>query len=146
MQIIEIISGKLTKDETRDIHKVPLGWEDRTKSRQKVKTEQGEEFAIALSTGQSLNIGDILFEDKERIIVIDSIKENVLVVYPSSPQEMAKIAFQIGNRHAPIQIEEDRILTPYDRLMEDFLKKLHFHCEVTTDTFTHDFSTYHHHS
>ncbi|MED5579268.1 MAG: urease accessory protein UreE [Nitrospinota bacterium] len=146
MQIIETISGHLTKGETRDIHKVALGWEDRTKSRQKVKTEQGEEFAIALSTGQTLNIGDILLEDKGRVVVIDSIKEDVLVVYASSPEEMAKIAFQIGNRHAPIQIEKDRILTPYDRLMEDFLKKQHFHCEVAVETFTHDFSTYHHHS
>ncbi|MFL2932360.1 MAG: urease accessory protein UreE [bacterium] len=146
MNIIETISGQLKDRETREIQKIPLGWEERTKSRQKVRTENGEEFAIALTTGQTLKVGDILLEDRDRVVVIDAIKEDVLVLHPNSAEEMAKIAFQIGNRHAPIQIEKDRILTPYDRLMEDFLKKLHFDCEVSVETFTHDFSTYHHHS
>ncbi len=102
---------------------VVLGWEGRRKSRQRVFTVRGTEMAIALPTGSVLLNGDVLYADEARCIVVEAAPEDVLSVRPGSNVEFASIAHEIGNRHLPICIFEDSLMTVYDPFFEDFLKK-----------------------
>lgn len=145
MIVVDRIVGKLSDGETRRVERVPMGWEDRLRSRQRATTDHGTELGIGLPTGQAMHEGDVLHEDDERVVVVATVPEDVLVLRPGSSVEMGRVAFQVGNRHAPIQVKEDRILTPYDHVVEEYFRKMGVRCERAKEPFTHDFGAYHHH-
>ena len=145
MIVVEELIGKLAEDEPRRVERVALGWEDRLRSRQRVKSDAGTEFGIALPTGQALAEGDVLFEDGERVVAVSTIPEDVLVLYANSAEELARIAYQVGNRHAPVAVEKERVLTPYDSVIEEYFKKLGVRRGRATEPFTHGFGAFHSH-
>lgn len=142
MILVEEIRGRLSADERRRVERVSLGWEDRLRSRQRVRSDAGTELGVALPTGRPLREGDILFEDDARVVVVSAVAEDVLVLYPESEVEMGRLCYQVGNRHAPICVEEGRILTPYDHVLEEYFSRLGARCERVRAPFTHDFGAF----
>lgn len=145
MIVVESIQGKLSEKESRRVERVPLGWEDRLRSRQRVISDRGTELGIALPTGQALRDGDILFQDPDRVITVATIPEEVLALYPAGKMSLGRIAYQVGNRHAPISVKADRVLTPYDSVLEEYFRKMGVRCEKVSEPFTHDFGQFHNH-
>lgn len=145
MIVVEELVGKLAGDETRRVERVALGWEDRLRSRQRVRSDAGTEIGIALPTGQALAEGDVLFEDDERVVVVGAIPEDVLVLYADSAEELARAAYQVGNRHAPVAVEEGRVMTPYNSVLEEYFQKMGVRTERVIEIFAHDFGVYHNH-
>lgn len=145
MILVEEIRGRLSADESRRVERVALGWEDRLRSRQRVRTDSGTELGVALPTGHPMREDDILFEDEERVVVVAAIPEDVLVLYAESPLELGRLCYQVGNRHAPICVQDGRVLTPYDSVLEAYFVKMGVRCEKTKEAFTHDFGSFHTH-
>ncbi len=143
MILVEGIRGRLCADERRRVEHVALGWEDRLRSRQRLRSDSGTELGVALQTGQPLREGDILFEDEERVVAVVAIPEDMLVLHPESPVEMGRLCYQVGNRHAPICVRDGRVLTPYDSVLEAYFVKMGVRCEKTKEPFTHDFGAFH---
>jgi urease accessory protein len=102
---------------------VVLNWEDRRKSRQRLRTTKGIEIAVALPTGTILYNGDILYMNNNSYIIVEAAEEDVIVIYPDDMTKGAVIAYEIGNRHLPISINGDSIMTPYNHVLEEYLKK-----------------------
>jgi urease accessory protein len=102
---------------------IVLGWEDRRKPRQRLTTKEGTEIALGLSTGTILKDGDILYIDDRCYIAVEAAKEDVIVIYPEDIEEGAVIAYELGNRHLPISIGKENIITPQNAQIEEFLKK-----------------------
>jgi len=102
---------------------VVLNWEERRKSRQRLKTTKGIEIAIALPTGTILYNGDILYINNNSYISVEAAEEDVLVIYSGGMTRGAVIAYEIGNRHLPISINGDTIITPYNHVFEEYLKR-----------------------
>ena len=102
---------------------IVLGWEDRRKSRQRVKTSEGSEIALAFSTGTVLREGDILFMDDHRYIAVEATKEDIITIYPENMEESALVAYEIGNRHLPVSIAKGKIMTIRNAPLEELLKK-----------------------
>ncbi len=145
MIVVDEIRGKISRDETRRVERVALGWSDRLRSRQRVTSDCGTELGIALPTGQALHEGDILFEDEKRVVAVATIAEDVLAIYPGTEVDLGRIAYQVGNRHAPIAVGKERVLTPYDHVLEEYFRKENVRCEKITEPFTHDFGAFHSH-
>ncbi len=145
MILVEEIRGRLSGDERRRVERVALGWEDRLRSRQRARSDAGTELGVALPTGRALSEGDVLFEDDERVIAVSAIPEDVLALHADSALELGRLCYQVGNRHAPICVREDRVLTPYDGALEAHFEKLGVRCEKTREPFTHDFGAFHGH-
>ncbi|MBI5043404.1 MAG: urease accessory protein UreE [Nitrospirae bacterium] len=112
-----------------------LNWEDRRKSRQKIKTEKGVEIAIALPTGTILNDGDILYRDDKCCIAVEAEKEDVISIQLDDITGSAMIAYELGNRHAPVSFSNRRLMTPYNHLIEGLLKRLGIRYECKKDIF-----------
>lgn len=145
MILVEEIRGSLRADETRRVERVALGWEDRLRSRQRVRSDSGTELGVKLPTGQPLKENDILFEDEERVVVVAAIPEDVLVLHAESALELGRLCYQVGNRHAPICVQDGRVLTPYDSVLEAYFVKMGVRCEKAKEPFTHDFGAFHSH-
>lgn len=135
MQIIERVAKPPTDMSCHIVDTVALTWEQRQKSRQKLRTLRGTEVALALPTGSRLQAGDLL-PTAEGWITVTLAPEEVLLIRPRSLRESAFVAYQIGNRHLPLEIVEDGLKTLYEPVLEAYLGQQGVPVERTQLPFT----------
>jgi urease accessory protein len=104
--------------------KLVLTWEQRRWMRGRFTTAQGRKIGIALPTGTTLGHGAILYVGADWYLKIEAAIESVLEIVPSDYDEAVKIAFEVGNRHFPLAIEESKILVPDDKVMVRLMERL----------------------
>ena len=104
------------------VEKIILKSDDLLKWIIRVKSDHGHEYGISLDKGKTLNNGDILLKDGHNLVIVQYESNDILVIKPTSINEMGKIAHALGNRHLPAQFENDTMIVEYDNLVEDKLK------------------------
>ena len=135
MHIIDRVAKPTTQDARPVIDRVALTWEQRQRSRQKLRTVQGREIALALPTGTQLQAGDLLAV-LEGWITVELAPEDVLLIRPRSLQETAFVAYQIGNRHLPLEIAAQGLKTLCEPVLETYLGRQGMAVERTQLPFT----------
>ncbi|WP_058306475.1 urease accessory protein UreE [Gracilibacillus massiliensis] len=118
---------------------IELDWDELNKRILRKTTDKGTDVAISLEEKAPLKVGDIVYEDATKQIVIRTKKERVYVVYPSSIIEMGKAAFELGNRHTPCLISESEIVVRYDETLERLFDEVGVEYEATERRFTEPF-------
>lgn len=113
-----------------------LTWEERRWGRRKLTTENGREIALALPTGSVLSHGAVLLVERDWYLEVEAAPEPVLAAFPRSHVEALRLAFEVGNRHFSLAVEEDAILVPDDPAMEQLLIRLGIPWERRTRVFT----------
>ena len=99
---------------------VVLSYEDRFLRRKRLITAQGAGFLVSLMETISVNHGDAFELDDGRLIEVIAAQEPVLVV----TGDLARLAWHIGNRHTPCQIEAARLLIRQDHVLEAMLRQM----------------------
>lgn len=105
------------------VETIYLNSEDLLKRILRVTSDHNREYGISLEKNEELKDGDLLYNEDKKLIVVKVNCEDVLVIKPSSMEEMGTIAHALGNRHMQAQFEEDTMIVQYDRLVEEELKK-----------------------
>jgi len=100
---------------------VTLDYEGRFLRRKRLVTNTGEPFLVELPETVSLSSTDGFLLDDERVVAIKAKPEMLLKVKHSN---LPRIAWHIGNRHAPCQVECDHLLIKEDHVMEGLLNLL----------------------
>jgi len=101
-----------------------LPFDSRQKSRLLAKLVSGEQVGLKLPRGEILRGGDLVTASDGRVIEIVSEVEKVLHVEAKTPQELAKAAYHLGNRHVPVQVGETFLRIAEDHVLEEMLLKL----------------------
>jgi urease accessory protein len=124
--IIDRSHSAVNRDELRakEEDKLVLTWEQRRWMRGRFTTERGRKIGIALPTGTTLAPGTILYVGADWYLNIEAAIEPVLEIFPSDYTEAVKIAFEVGNRHFPLAVEESKILVPDDKVMVRLMERL----------------------
>ena len=104
--------------------KLVLTWEQRRWMRGRFTTERGRKIGVALPTGTTLAPGAILYVGADWYLKVEAAIESVLEIVPSDYNEAVKIAFEVGNRHFPLALEENRILVPDNKAMIRLMERL----------------------
>jgi urease accessory protein len=104
--------------------KLVLTWEQRRWMRGRFATEKGRKIGIALPTGTNVAPGAILYVGTDWYLKIEAAAEPVLAIFPSDYAEAVRIAFEVGNRHFPLAIEESKLLVPDDKVMVRLMERL----------------------
>lgn len=99
---------------------VVLDYDARLLRRKRLETVHGEGFLVDLAETTGLDHGDALRLDDGRLIEVIAAEEPLLVV----TGDLARLAWHIGNRHTPCQIEADRLLIRQDHVLEAMLRQL----------------------
>ncbi len=120
---------------------VTLSYDDRFLRRKRLITDAGEAIVVDLSKTTSLNQGDALELSDGRLIVVRAAPEDVLIV---TGDNLARLAWHIGNRHTPCQIEGDRLLIQRDPVIKHMLEHLNATTEDATEPFTPEGGAYGH--
>lgn len=101
--------------------KVVLDHDGRFLRRKRLETRAGEAFLVDLAQVVNLAPGDAFVLDDGRLIAVEAAEEPLLEIRGDG---LARLAWHIGNRHTPCQIETDRLLIRADPVLEDMLRHL----------------------
>jgi urease accessory protein len=108
----------------KDEDKLVLTWEQRRWMRGRFTTLQGRKIGIALPTGTTPVPGSILYVGADWYLKMEAAIEPVLEICPADYNEAVKIAFEVGNRHFPLAVEESKLLVPDDKAMIRLMDRL----------------------
>lgn len=99
---------------------VRLDYEARFLRRKRLETGGGMPFLVDLPQTVSLGHGDALELSDGRLVEVIAAPEPLLEVRGDLP----RLAWHIGNRHTPCQVEPGRLLIRRDHVLREMLEKL----------------------
>ena len=118
-----------------------LTYEDRFLRRKVLTTQGGQRILVDLPSTTSLDHGDGLRLDTGAVIGIEAAPEPVLEI---TAPDLTRIAWHVGNRHTPCQIESARLLIQQDKVIADMLTRLGATTRLVTEAFTPEGGAYGH--
>ena len=96
--------------------------EERTRSRHRFETSDGQTIFLQLPRGTVLQDGDLLpASDHSTVVKIAAKPEPVLTVTASTPLELLKAAYHLGNRHVPLELTPSYLRLSPDPVLRDML-------------------------
>jgi len=118
-----------------------LNYDDRFMRRKVLATDSGERILVDLEHTVSLNQGDVLELGDGRLIGIRVAAEELLEV---GGPDLLRLAWHIGNRHTPCQIDGNRLLIQRDHVLRDMLSGLGAELRDVVEPFTPEGGAYGH--
>ena len=119
---------------------VVLTYDERFLRRKRLVTVQGTGFLVDLPRTTHLDHGDAFELTDGTVVEVIAAEEDVLVVTGDLP----RLAWHIGNRHTPCQIEPGRLLIRRDHVMETMLRGLGASVSHACEPFTPEGGAYGH--
>lgn len=114
---------------------VTLTYDERCKSRQRLKLDDGSEAALLLERGTILADGDLLAADDGTVIQVKAAPETLSAVRTGDPLALARAAYHLGNRHVPLQITPGDLRYQHDHVLDDLVVALGLKVEVVKAPF-----------
>lgn len=118
--------------------RVVLGYDERFVRRKRLTMASGEPFMVDLAETTNLLAGDAFEFPDGRLIEIAAAEEPVLVIRGN----LVRLAWHIGNRHTPCQIEADRLVIRADHVLADMLLGLGASVQEGREAFTPEGGAY----
>jgi len=103
---------------------VMLDFDDRFRRRKRYESAGGIPFVLDLAEAQVLREGDGLVLEDGRIIRVRAAEEPLVEIRATNAAEMIRLAWHLGNRHLPAELQETRILIREDHVIERMLRGL----------------------
>ena len=120
---------------------ITLDYDGRFLRRKRLVTDEGEAFLVELPETVSLSATDGFILDDRRIIAIRPKPEPLVKI---THNHLPRIAWHIGNRHTPCQIEQHYLLIQQDHVLENMLELLGATIEKLEAPFTPEGGAYGH--
>lgn len=118
-----------------------LTYEDRFFRRKKLTTESGQSFVVDMEQTTNFDHGDAFeLPDKSLVEVVAAPEPCLAITGP----DLARLAWHIGNRHTPCQIEVQRLLIRDDPVIGHMLEHLGATLAKVTEPFTPEGGAYGH--
>ncbi|WP_298558645.1 urease accessory protein UreE [uncultured Aliiroseovarius sp.] len=130
---------KVTQSHHGDDH-VTLDYDARFLRRKVLTSNGGIQFLVDLDQTASLNRGDAFQLDDGRLIEVVPASEALM----EATGDLTRLAWHIGNRHTPCQIEDDRLLIQHDHVLRDMLEQLGATLRDVVEPFTPEGGAYGH--
>ncbi|GAX41754.1 UreE urease accessory domain-containing protein [Tolypothrix sp. NIES-4075] len=99
--------------------------EERTRSRHRFETKDGEVVFLRLPRGTVLHDGDILQDEtNSNLVRIAAKPEPVLTALAETPLLLLRAAYHLGNRHVPCEITASYLRLLPDSVLRSMLEQL----------------------
>ncbi len=119
--------------------RVQLSYDARFLRRKVLVTEGGARVLVDLARTTSLDAGDALVLSGGGLLAVEAAVEPLLEV---RGEGLVRLAWHIGNRHTPCQVEEARLLIQRDHVMADMLARLGAQVAEVEEPFTPEGGAY----
>ena len=114
---------------------VELDYDSRHRRRIVMTGEAGLSFLLDLPKAVVLRGGDGLLLEDGRIVEVRAAAEPLMQVTADDVHHLLRLAWHLGNRHLPAQIETDRILIRPDHVISEMLIGLGANVADVTEPF-----------
>jgi urease accessory protein len=141
--INQLLSNTKENLTSEDIIQISLTAEERTRSRYRVETPEGQVFLLRLSRGTILHDGDLLQAETGEIIEVLAKPEPVLTIRAKIALDLLRAAYHLGNRHVPLEITPTYLRLSPDLVLKDMLNKLGVEIEAEVAPFHPEMGAYH---
>jgi urease accessory protein len=117
----------LTQRVTQPVQETPaltlsLTAEERTRSRHRFDTAEGQSVYLHLPRGTVLQDGDWLRSDDGIAVRVVAKPEPVLTVTADTPLALLQAAYHLGNRHVPLEIASTYLRLAPDPVLQHLLE------------------------
>jgi urease accessory protein len=127
-----------------------LPFELRQRSRLLTKLSTGEDAGLMLDRGMVLRGGDLLLADDGRVVRVVAAGEALMEARCPDAATLARCAFHLGNRHAPVEVRDGALRFAADDVLAGMLRGLGAVVTAMTAPFEPEAGAYagghHHHS
>jgi urease accessory protein len=106
------------------IDRVVLDADERRRRRIMLTGERGTTFLLDLPQATALRDGDGLVLDDGAMVGVSGKPEPLVEIAAVNPQELARLAWHLGNRHTDVQVIGDTLRIRRDHVLEDMLRGL----------------------
>ena len=96
----------------------------RQHSRFRTRLDSGEEVGVILKRGSILRSNDRLGDNTGFVVGVKAACEKVSTVHGSSKQELARVAYHLGNRHVALQIGAGWVRYSHDHVLDQMVEQL----------------------
>ena len=86
--------------------RLELPFEQRRRGRFEARLASGEEVGVRLPAGEILRGGDLVTASDGRVIEVVAQPEKILEIRSELPSGLARLAYDLGSRHVPVQVGE----------------------------------------
>jgi urease accessory protein len=124
------------------MERLELPFELRQKSRLRARLASGAEVGLMLPRGTVMRGGDIVKTMDGREVQIVAAKEKLLHI---ESDQLARVAYHLGNRHVPVQLGEGYVRIAEDHVLEQLAKKLGARVSHIEAPFEPEAGAYHRH-
>ena len=105
-------------------HVVTLDFDDRFRRRRRYAAEGGFTFLLDLEEAVPLRDGDGLLLEAGGVILVRAAPEPLVEVRAPTPERLMRLAWHLGNRHLPTEIQAERLLIRDDHVIVAMLQGL----------------------
>lgn len=106
------------------VDRVVLDSDERHRRRIVLTGERGTEFLLDLPHATALRDGDGLVLEDGAIVRVAGKPEPLVEIAAATPQDLARLAWHVGNRHTDMQVIGDTLRIRRDHVLEDMLRGL----------------------
>ncbi|MFL1461920.1 urease accessory protein UreE [Roseococcus sp. DSY-14] len=103
---------------------VTLDFDDRFRRRRRYRADGGLDFLLDLPEAAVLRHGDGLLLEDGRAVAVRAAPEALLEVTAGEAIGLPRLAWHLGNRHLPAEMDGARILIRRDHVIEEMLRGL----------------------
>ncbi|MEZ8625926.1 urease accessory protein UreE [Vibrio splendidus] len=105
--------------------------DSRIKSRLKVMLDDGRNAGLFLPRGHILRGGEQLSSECGLVVEVKAAPETVSTVYCEDLLLLTRVAYHLGNRHVPLQVEAGWVSYQHDHVLDEMVEGLG--AKVTTE-------------
>jgi urease accessory protein len=106
---------------------ITLDRQSRYRRRLVLKTDAGRELMLDFAEAMYLADGDGLLLRDGGVVLVKAAVEDLMEIQTTDALALARVAWHLGNRHTPAQIEEGRILIQPDHVLAEMVEGLGAH-------------------
>ena len=114
-----IPAGQFSADAATDT--MTLDFDDRFRRRKLFHTDARRAFMLDLAEAQVMRDGDGLALSDGSLVLVRAAPEPLLEVRAETPAALMRLAWHLGNRHLPAELQAQRILIRFDHVIERML-------------------------
>ena len=104
--------------------RIVLDFDERFRRRKRYRSADGIDFLLDLPEAQLLRDGDGLVLEDGRVIRVCAAEEPLVEVRGATAAQLVRLAWHLGNRHLPVELQAGRILIREDHVIEQMLRGL----------------------
>ncbi len=130
---------------SKRLERAILPYEARCRSRLLVTLESGEQAALVVARGRSLQSGERIAIDADREVEIVAAPERLLEAVTADALTLARVAYHLGNRHVAVQVMADRLRFLDDHVLAQMVTGLGLTVTAVVAPFEPEGGAYGHH-